>query len=61
MLTIRYLVDPRKRRTTEHKIWEQILDTFAEHEDIDFAYPTQRVYYNLQEGKKGTVKTPNFK
>lgn len=59
MLSIRYLVDPRKRRTTEHEIWEAVLSAFAEHDDIDFAYPTQRIYYNLQEGKKGTTKAPN--
>lgn len=60
MLTMRYLVDPRKRRTTEHSIWEDVLKTFNTQEDIDFAYPTQRVYYNLQEGKHGTIKPPNF-
>lgn len=60
MLTMRYLVDPKNRRSTEHKIWEDILEDFAENPDIDFAYPTQRIYYNLQEGKKGTVKKPNF-
>jgi small-conductance mechanosensitive channel len=53
-LTIRYLCDPRKRRTTEHKIWEDILATFAQQEDIDFAYPTQRIYYNAREGKSET-------
>ncbi len=60
MLTIRYLVDPRKRRTTEHDIWEEVLSEFAKNDDIDFAYPTQRIYYNLQEGKLGTAKAPNY-
>jgi small-conductance mechanosensitive channel len=60
MLTMRYLVNPRKRRTSEHEIWEDVLKTFAQNPDIDFAYPTQRIYYNLQEGKSGTVKAPNF-
>ncbi|MEM1135119.1 MAG: mechanosensitive ion channel family protein [Bacteroidota bacterium] len=60
MLTMRYLVEPKKRRFTENKIWEDILKSFAENNDIDFAYPTQRIYYNLQEGKEGTVKSPNF-
>ena len=59
MLTMRYLVNPRKRRTSEHKIWEEILRTFARYEDIDFAYPTQRIYYNQTEGKSGTVKKPD--
>ena len=54
MLTIRYLCDPRKRRGSEQEIWESILDAFAAHEDIDFAYPTQRFYSNAKEGKPGT-------
>ncbi|WP_258100214.1 mechanosensitive ion channel family protein [Marinoscillum pacificum] len=54
MLTMRYLVDPRKRRLTEHNIWEEVLERFAESNDIDFAYPTQRIYLNPQEGKPGT-------
>ena len=60
MLTMRYLVNPRKRRTSEHKIWEEVLQEFAKNEDIDFAYPTQRIYYNMQEGKLGTTKGPNY-
>ncbi|MEZ5277143.1 MAG: mechanosensitive ion channel family protein [Opitutaceae bacterium] len=54
MLTIRYLCDPRKRRTTEQELWEAILEAFARHNDIDFAYPTQRFYANEREGKPGT-------
>jgi small-conductance mechanosensitive channel len=54
MLTIRYLCDPRQRRGTEQAIWEDILDVFAAHDDIDFAYPTQRFYDNAREGKPGT-------
>jgi len=54
MLTIRYLCDPRKRRGSEQDIWEEILDAFAAHDDIDFAYPTQRFYHNAGEGKPGT-------
>ncbi len=59
-LSMRYLVNPRRRRNSEHKIWEDILVTFKQHDDIDFAYPTQRIYYNLQEGKPGTAHKPNF-
>ncbi len=44
MLTIRYLVDPRQRRGTEQKIWENILDAFAQEPDIDLAYNTTRFY-----------------
>ncbi|MFC2144682.1 mechanosensitive ion channel family protein [Acidobacteriota bacterium] len=53
LLTIRYLCDPRRRRSTEESIWEDILHAFAENDDIDFAYPTQRFYDNLHEGKPG--------
>jgi small-conductance mechanosensitive channel len=52
-LTIRYLVEPRRRRGSEEVLWEAILDAFHEREDIDFAYPTRRVYYNPREGKEG--------
>lgn len=44
MLTIRYLVEPRQRRGTEQKIWEDILEAFAKESDIDLAYPTTRFY-----------------
>jgi small-conductance mechanosensitive channel len=54
MLTIRYLCDPRRRRSSEESIWEDVLHAFADNDDIDFAYPTQRFYDNLTEGKPGT-------
>jgi hypothetical protein len=53
MLTIRYLCEPRNRRGSEEKIWESILHEFNQCTDIDFAYPTQRFYNNLTEGKQG--------
>ncbi len=43
-LTVRYLCSPRKRRGTEQTFWEAILKEFEKHNDIDFAYPTQRFY-----------------
>jgi len=43
-LTMRYICDPRKRRSTEHDIWEDVLKEFALHKEIEFAYPTQRFY-----------------
>jgi small-conductance mechanosensitive channel len=43
-LTIRYLSEPRSRRTSEQAIWEEILGKFAAESDIEFAYPTQRFY-----------------
>jgi small-conductance mechanosensitive channel len=54
MLTMRYICHVRKRRGTDQAIWEEVLDQFAKHEDIDFAYPTTRFYNNLGEGKIGT-------
>lgn len=44
MLTIRYLVNPRMRRGTEQKIWEEILLAFQAEAQIDLAYPTIRYF-----------------
>lgn len=52
LLTMRYLCEPRNRRGTQEKIWESILKEFSRCPDIDFAYPTQRFYDNISEGKK---------
>jgi small-conductance mechanosensitive channel len=43
-LTIRYLCNPRKRRSSEHEIWEEIIARFKNEPDIQFAYPTTRFY-----------------
>lgn len=53
MLTMRYLCIPNKRRVTEDAIWKDVLSEFSKSDSIDFAYPTQRIYYNLKEGKEG--------
>ena len=50
MLTIRYLVDPRQRRGTEQKMWEDVLEAFAKEPDIALAYPTTR-FYSMPEGR----------
>ena len=42
-LTVRYLTNPRQRRSSEQAIWEDILDAFAAEPTIDLAYPTQRI------------------
>ena len=52
MRTIRYLVDPRQRRGTEQKIWEDILDAFAKEPDIALAYPTTRFYVSNDHAAK---------
>jgi len=51
LLTMRYLCAPRECRGTAQAIWEDVLREFAQHPDIDFAYPTQRFYDNRTEGK----------
>ncbi len=53
LLTLRYLCNPKKRRASEQAMWENILSEFSKCSDIDFAYPTQRFYNNLNEGKPG--------
>jgi small-conductance mechanosensitive channel len=50
LLTLRYTVRPMERRMLVQQIWEAILRSFAEHPDIDFAYPTTRFYDNKTEG-----------
>jgi small-conductance mechanosensitive channel len=52
-LTIRYICEPRKRRSTATALWEDVLRAFAKTDDIDFAYPTTRFYDNAREGKPG--------
>lgn len=59
LLTMRYLCHARRRRATEELIWEEVLDQFAKHKDIDFAYPTTRFYNNIDEGKEGTKPIGN--
>lgn len=54
MLTMRFLCDPRQRRGYAQTIWEMVLKEFGKCDNIDFAYPTQRFYNNVSEGKSGT-------
>jgi len=49
VLTLRYLCDPKTRRTSEHNIWRHILSEFEKHDDIDLAYPTTRFYDRVRE------------
>jgi small-conductance mechanosensitive channel len=53
VLTVRFLCDPRRRRISAQSIWEQVLEAFAAEPDIEFAYPTQRIYYKPAEGRPG--------
>ena len=52
LLTLRYLTEAKKRRTSEDLITQKILDEFSKASDIDFAYPTTRFYNMREEGKK---------
>ena len=51
-LTIRYLCQPRMRRSSSEIIWEEILDKFLQNENIEFAYKTFRYYNNRVEKSK---------
>lgn len=53
LLTMRFLCKARERRNVNMEIWEMVLNEFAKYNYIDFAYPTQRFYNNLTEGKPG--------
>lgn len=53
LLTLRFISPVRRRRGLHQVIWEGILEAFANEDGIDLAYPTQRVYTNLLEGKPG--------
>jgi small-conductance mechanosensitive channel len=51
LLTAVYLCDPRFRRASSSKVWGQLLERFSVENDIVFAYPTQRNFNNITEGK----------
>ena len=60
LLTMRYLVRPKQRRGSEQTIHEAILRAFAPHDDIDFAYETQREYIYYQEKKQVNIDPPEL-
>ncbi len=53
LLTIRYMVNPRQRRTTEEQVWEAILDAFNTDDTIELAYPTTRFYAGPEKQERG--------
>ena len=61
LLTIRYLCNPQRRRGSQESIWEDILETFEQNPHIEFAYPTQRIYFEHhdEEELKKTFTAPN--
>jgi len=50
-LSMRFVCEPRNRRATEQKIWEEVLRRLSKEPAIDLAYPTQRFFNHLHEGK----------
>lgn len=55
-LSIRYLCHPQQKRNLREAIYEDILEEFSKHVDIDFAYPTRRVFNHEIEGKEALAK-----
>ena len=51
-MSMRFLITPRRRRGAEEAIWEDILIAFAKHDDIQLAYPTQRIHFESPSGSK---------
>lgn len=49
LLTVRYPCSIRQRRATSTTIWEKILERFAADPELNFAYPTQKVYVQSQQ------------
>jgi small-conductance mechanosensitive channel len=49
-LTLRYLIEPRKRRGTEHAIWEDVLTEFDQQPEVDLAY---RAVVQAERGGQG--------
>lgn len=60
VLTIRYLTDPKQRRTTMQLIHEDILEMFDLHKDIIWAYPTSRVYRSDIDGIQSRWKEGQY-
>jgi small-conductance mechanosensitive channel len=52
VLTMRYMCAYRNRRDSAEGIYEEVLNRFEYHKDIEFAYPTQRVYDRSREKKE---------
>lgn len=59
LITLRYLVQPRQCRNSEQIIYEAILRAFQPHDDLDFAYETQREYIHYMEKKRPSFDPPS--
>jgi small-conductance mechanosensitive channel len=45
-LTLRYLTEARKRRSTQDQLCQAILEDFEKEKKVNFAYPTYRIIKN---------------
>jgi small-conductance mechanosensitive channel len=54
-LTLRYLSEARKRRGGIHTISQKVLKEIAAAPDIEFAYPTYRIYRRGEEGEGSAI------
>lgn len=43
LLTLRYLTEAKRRRSTQDQLCQAILEDFAKEKDVNFAYPTYRI------------------
>lgn len=59
-LTLRFLCEVRKRRGAEHTLTRQILDAFAEHGEVELAYPMMgaKMFDSPQFGPLPTTERP---
>ena len=54
LFSIRYMINPRQKRSSEQSLWEEILNQFKKYPEIELAYPTTRFYTYTQEGPDKT-------
>lgn len=52
-LTLRYAVEPRKRRESESRLWEALLAELGKRRDLELAYPTTRFFDRVRERETG--------
>ncbi len=55
-LTMRFLTEPRQRRSFDQTLWEGVLDMVVGEPDIELAYPTQRIV-GLEQQNRGASPT----
>ncbi|MYH39579.1 MAG: mechanosensitive ion channel [Candidatus Dadabacteria bacterium] len=58
LFSVRYMVNPRQKRSSEQTLWEAILSEFKKHSDVELAYPTTRFYTYTQESTDKTDPAP---